>query len=251
MIATSDSIKVIGPALLAFQGSVEGVKKDRKNDHFKSRYATLEAVIDAARPHLQTQGIVFMQSPGAIVDGALEVTTLLLHAESGEWMRGTQHMLLGKRDPQGAGSALTYAMRYALMAMLGLPPTDDDGEGAMDRDGQAFNAPARQAGAGRKSSAQLKREGVWGALEREIAECEDMTALRACRSSWLAKADEEGWPTDWRSEMQNKFVDAKATIEAQEVNAETGEFPGDFPAMENLGLPALKNGRTYEDAKGR
>ena len=56
-----------------------------------------------------------------------------MHAESGEWIEGTGEIPLGKKDPQGAGSAQTYAQRYHLMAMLGLPPTDDDGESAMER----------------------------------------------------------------------------------------------------------------------
>jgi hypothetical protein len=133
MFQTSESTKAITAALLQFQGHVSGVKRDAKNPHFRSNYATLENVIDTARPVLQECGVAFVQAPGAIVDGALEVTTRLTHAESGEWVQSTMHMPLGKRDPQGAGSATTYALRYSLMAMLGLPPTDDDGEAAMER----------------------------------------------------------------------------------------------------------------------
>lgn len=133
-IETSESIKAIMPAILAFQGETEGVKRDAANPHFKSRYASLEAVIDYARPVLQRHGLVFIQAPGRIIDGALEVTTRIVHAESGEWQESTMHIPLGKKDPQGAGSALTYAQRYSLMAALGLPPTDDDGEAAIDRE---------------------------------------------------------------------------------------------------------------------
>lgn len=133
MITHSESIKSIAAALLAFQGAVDGVKRDSDNPFFKSKYADLEKVVDTARPHLQAVGLSFLQSPGAIRDGNLEMTTMLIHAESGEWLQGTGEIPLGKKDPQGAGSAQTYAQRYHLMAMLGLPPTDDDGEGAMER----------------------------------------------------------------------------------------------------------------------
>lgn len=138
MITHSASIVNLAKALLIFQGAVDGVKRDSDNPFFKSKYADLEKVVDTARPHLQEAGIAFLQSPGAIRDNNLEMTTMLIHAESGEWMQGTGEIPLGKKDPQGAGSAQTYAQRYHLMAMLGLPPTDDDGEGAMER-----NRPSR------------------------------------------------------------------------------------------------------------
>jgi hypothetical protein len=127
---SAEGIKNLSAALLAFQAETTGVKRDAKNPHFKSAYATLEAVIDTARPHLQKHGIAFTQAPGALVDGALEITTMLVHPMSGEWMRSTVHVPLTKRDAQGVGSAITYACRYSLMAALGLPPTDDDGESA-------------------------------------------------------------------------------------------------------------------------
>ena len=133
MITHSESIKAIAAALFTFQGAVDGVKRDSNNPFFNSKYADLEKVVDTARPHLQAVGIAFLQSPGAIKDNCLSMTTMLVHAESGEWMQGTGEIPLGKKDPQGAGSAQTYAQRYHLMAMLGLPPTDDDGEGAMER----------------------------------------------------------------------------------------------------------------------
>jgi hypothetical protein len=142
-ILTSDKLTHLMPALLKFQGSVEGVHKDSANPHFKNRYASLEAVVEAARPHLQDNGIVFSQAPGAVIDGAIEVTTRLTHAESGEWMQSTMHVPMAKRDPQGAGSAMTYGLRYSLMAALGLPPLDDDAETAIDRNQQRPKPTAR------------------------------------------------------------------------------------------------------------
>lgn len=133
MIETSESIKTIALALYQFQGKVDGVEKNKANPHFRSRYANLEAVRDTAVPALQEVGIVYTQSPGPITDGNMSLTTMLIHAESSEWMKFTGEISLGKRDPQGVGSALTYMQRYSLMAALGLPPVDDDGEGAMER----------------------------------------------------------------------------------------------------------------------
>jgi len=145
VITHSDSIKAISKALFTFQGAVDGVEKNKVNPGFKSRYANLEAVRDTAVPELQKVGLLYTQSPGAIVDGVMAVTTMIIHAESGEWMKFEGDIALGKRDPQGVGSAITYMQRYSLMAALGLPPVDDDGEGAMDRSRPADTPPKPSA----------------------------------------------------------------------------------------------------------
>lgn len=133
MIEHSQDITKLSEALNLAQAEMRGVQKDSKNPHFKNSYASLEAVIDTAKPVLNKHGLAFTQAPGALVENAVEITTMLMH-KSGQWIRSTLHMPVVKRDPQGVGSAITYGLRYSLMAVLGVPPTDDDdGERAMDR----------------------------------------------------------------------------------------------------------------------
>lgn len=127
-IQTSQSIENIASALGKFQAETHGVVRDASNPYFKSRYATLEAVIETARPGLTKAGLAFLQAPAGLVGNSVELETLLMHSGSGEWIRFTTAVPLQKPDPQGVGSAITYACRYALMAMLGLPPLDDDAE---------------------------------------------------------------------------------------------------------------------------
>lgn len=124
---TSDSIKAIAPALLKAQKAVTFAAKDAKNPHFKSSYASLPSVIDAVKGALNDSGIVFIQSTSPSDSGMLNLTTRLLH-ETGEWIEDTATVPLPKSDPQGYGSAVTYARRYSLAAMLGLYQDDDDGE---------------------------------------------------------------------------------------------------------------------------
>lgn len=119
-------------AFVAAQSELTGVVKDAKNPHFRSTYATLEAVTDALRPVLAKHKLAYMQFPGTLTEVGLTVQTIVFH-ECGEGAVGNFTVPIAKRDPQGAGSAITYACRYALMAAFGLPPTDDDGEAAMDR----------------------------------------------------------------------------------------------------------------------
>jgi hypothetical protein len=60
----------------------------------------------------------------------LGLITKLVHAESGEWQASLLMMPLPKNDPQGYGSALTYARRYGLSSMIGLVTEDDDANAA-------------------------------------------------------------------------------------------------------------------------
>jgi len=115
-------------AFIAAQKATEAVKKASTNPAFKSRYADLAVVVEAVIPALNESGIAVIQSPS--FDGDLvSVTTVLLH-ESGSSVTGTLSMRPTKMDPQGVGSAITYARRYALLAMAGAAPEDDDGQAA-------------------------------------------------------------------------------------------------------------------------
>lgn len=199
MIQHSSDIAHLASALHSVQGAVEGVKRDGANPHFRSKYATLENVIDTARPALQAAGIVFTQAPGAIVDGAVEVTTMLIHYKSGQWLRSTLHVPLGKRDPQGVGSAITYGLRYSLMATLGLPPTDDDGEAAMERTGK----PTGGNGNGRVSAYQARKDNRWPPLIESLRACPTMEALYAWNDEHEAEIGD--LPDSWRNELREEW----------------------------------------------
>jgi len=130
VIETSPSIVKLATAMRTVQMAVDSVGKDSTNPHFKNKYASLEAVNDAIRSHYLAAGLTVMQAPGSYADGIMALTTLIVHAESGEWLKSEMQIPVGKTDPQGAGSALTYAERYSLMGLFNLPPVDDDGEAA-------------------------------------------------------------------------------------------------------------------------
>lgn len=129
MIAQSESIASLAAALAKAQAVMSGATKDSTNPHFRNKYADLGAVWDAARAPLSENGLSVVQFPGEVVDGRMTLTTQLIHS-SGEWMRDTMAIPLPKADPQGAGSAITYARRYALAAVVGVCPEDDDGNAA-------------------------------------------------------------------------------------------------------------------------
>lgn len=129
----SDSIKEIAAALLEVQKSMPSVGKSATNPFFSSKYAPLEKVMPAALKALSDEDIAVSQFVSNI-DGQSALTTLLMHT-SGEWLSADQPLLLPKSDPQGQGSAITYARRYGLMSAIGMvADKDDDAEKARGAD---------------------------------------------------------------------------------------------------------------------
>ena len=140
MSSRSDSIKEIGTALAKAQGVLTGAVKDSINPHFRNKYADLASCWDACRKALTSNGIAVVQMPERD-DRGYYVETLLTHS-SGEWIASKCYISLTKDDAQGLGSAITYARRYGLSAMVGICPEDDDGEGATRSTTAAAKAPA-------------------------------------------------------------------------------------------------------------
>lgn len=117
----SDSIQNLTKALITFHVKVDTIKKDAKNPFFKSSYASLSNILDATNDALIESGLTIAQFP--VGDYGLE--TILMH-ESGEWIQANYTMKPVKDDPQSRGSAITYARRYAIAAILSLNIDDDD-----------------------------------------------------------------------------------------------------------------------------
>jgi len=175
---TSESQANIAGALVDALSEMTGAAKDSKNPHFKNSYASLESVIDAARPVLAAHGLAFMQGLGEYVNGAMTVSTRIIH-KSGEWIESDFQMPVAKADPQGTASASTYARRYALMSILGLPAVDDDGEAAM----QPHRGPKTPSPG--TISVQPEGEDWYG------AEGPGMSASQAKKDGWGETLD--GW----------------------------------------------------------
>lgn len=132
MMQTSEQINELAVALAKAQALVKGAMKDATNPHFRSSYADLSSVWDACRDALTANGLSVVQAPASGDDGAVCVTSRLLHA-SGQWMETTICCRPAKNDAQGLGSVITYLRRYSLAAMVGVAPEDDDGESASGR----------------------------------------------------------------------------------------------------------------------
>jgi hypothetical protein len=127
----SETIIELSKAMAKAQAEMGGAVKDSSNPFFKSSYADLTSVIKAIKEPFANNGLSFVQFPISAPDH-IGVTTRLMH-ESGEWLESECFLPIVKNDPQSAGSTITYARRYALAAMCGIPAVDDDAEMAMVR----------------------------------------------------------------------------------------------------------------------
>lgn len=122
-------MSTLAAALVKAKRAFAPALKDKTNPAFRSKYADLGACIDAVEDALLANGIALIQDTFEDATG-VTVETVFLH-ESGEERRcGKLHVPAAKQDPQGYGSALTYARRYSLMAACGIAPEDDDGNAA-------------------------------------------------------------------------------------------------------------------------
>jgi len=133
-------MKQIATALVKAQKEFGPALKTNTNPHFKSKYADLSACVEAVIDALNNNGIALIQQTHDDATG-VTVETMFLH-ESGESLSsGKLHVPASKQDPQGYGSALTYARRYSLMAACGIAPEDDDGNAAS----RGRQAPAQES----------------------------------------------------------------------------------------------------------
>lgn len=154
----SESITKIASAIVKAQGELNAVSKDGTNPHFRSKYATLQNIVESCRDTLRKHGLAVVQTFNETDGTYINLDTTLLH-ESGEWIAGTITVQPTKHDPQGLGSAATYARRYALSTILGVVSDEDD-------DGNMASQPSGDRGLQGKSAS--------------VASDEDKDWLNAC-----------------------------------------------------------------------
>ena len=182
----SNDIKELAAALAKAQGAMKPAAQSGKNPHFKSTFATLQDVWEAATPALHENGLSVVQSTEAQDDAGLTVVTMLLHA-SGQWMRGEVRIPLAKADAQAVGSAISYGRRYGLAAMLGIvADEDDDGNAATAAAPARREAPPRQD-LPRRSSSPADRVMPFGRNKgkrlADIADDDLHNAIEWCRET--------------------------------------------------------------------
>ncbi len=156
-------VKELAQALLEVQRAMPAVDKDSKasvptknGGKYEYEYVSLDHLLKVALPILHAHDVVLVQAPTI---GALK--TLLIHSPSGEQIESEMNLMLPQENPQGQGSAITYARRYALTAILGISGQKDD-DGAL-----ASQKPKPKA-----DTAKSKRSKLEARLEELAAEAD-------------------------------------------------------------------------------
>jgi len=200
----------IATALVKAQRDFAPALKTSTNPHFRSRYADLAACVEAVIDALNQNGIALVQRTHDS-DNGVAVETLLVH-ESGETISGgILHVPAAKHDPQGYGSALTYARRYSLMAACGIAPEDDDANAAQ----RTRPTPVpRNAGASVSPEQNNAPAGDPAPSQDEIDKA--AAIIRACKTLVNLQVEWQGLP----KELQKAVVTVKDEVKAALVAAQ-------------------------------
>jgi hypothetical protein len=155
----SAELKDLAAALSKAQGDIKGAKKDTLNPHFGKKYADLGSVWDVVREPLSKNGLSISQFPYSTESG-VGITSILLHT-SGQWMKTSLLLYPQRTDPQGMGSAISYARRYSLASIMGVYQEDDDAESATDREAAKPTNKNPEALPGTVDKVAVKDGEVW------------------------------------------------------------------------------------------
>ena len=186
--------KHIAAAFVKAQRAFGPALKTSTNPHFRSKYADLSNCIEAVIEALNSNGIGLMQRTHESKDGVM-VETVFVH-ESGEVMEcGLLHVPAGKQDPQGYGSALTYARRYSLLAATGLAPEDDDG-----------NSASRKT--------EIKSTVNENQIADLLAAMDEVTTIKELQEAYKAAYKATNGEQAWQTKVITKKDAKKAQLEA-------------------------------------
>lgn len=248
----SESIKELAIALNKAQVTLQVAKKGSENPFFHSKYADLLSIWDACREALTSNGLSISQIADTGPEGKAVLETVLMHI-SGEWIKGRLPLLPVKADPQAQGSAITYARRYSLSAIIGLcTEEDDDAEAAMNRGKSKESSEIKGHWCSIHKTPFFKKGGMKGyahPIKDEIGDdtgewCNELTKAPETKPEPETQAPSQAkTPVPIKLATQAKGV---PPAETPETNDETWEEIG----KETASMPAGKKIQNITELKG-
>jgi hypothetical protein len=176
----SEQINEIAKALASAQAALSNATKDATNPAFRSKYATLAAVIDAIRPAFAQAGISILQPMSSDENGLIVIETILMHS-SGQYISERLAARPEKANAHGIGSIATYLRRYSLASLVSITQDDDDGNGATGKgepNAKGSDVPAQPA----KPPVTVAKNPE-PPVEQEVIECKRIAAsLKAAKT---------------------------------------------------------------------
>jgi len=191
----SEAIGQLAKAIAEAQADIRNPAFDRVNPHFKNRYATLGAHLDAVRQPLAKRGVAIIQTVSTPSPDWVMVGTMLVHS-SGEWIC-CEASAKGGANIQQTGSSITYLRRYCLAAVTGIVGEEDD-------DGEADRQAARPASAAPPKEATFSTAEAKSLMKALAGKSLSFTDLMAAMDRAGLKCGPEitEWPVSWKPRIK-------------------------------------------------
>lgn len=234
-MTSSETTATLCAALVAAQAGLKPIAKDGKNPAFRSRYATLDGIMETVRPALAAHGLAVVQGvvyPETGEGGRLvgiTVETRLVHT-SGEWLASMVPVPVAKGDAHGLGSALSYGRRYGISALLALS-TDEDDDGNAAAKAPPARSQTKPAPAAPASGQRLHDRVPETPPERMSLAKAETVELKGQR---LVDMDDDRLDKlrAWAEEKGNAFI--LAAIDAIQASRDAADEPGGDGYMDSL-----------------
>lgn len=169
---------------LKAQAEFPKLQKDGENPHFRSSFITLDNLLAKVLPVLNKNGLMMMQGVTTL-DGQPALKTMI--TDGTDVVETTMLLMMKSNDPQGQGSAITYARRYSLMALLGLAAGEDD-------DGNAANeAENHRQEYERQKTSPMALAGFYSTLKSKgVTSKEDANKILALQDEHWGRLNTSG-----------------------------------------------------------
>lgn len=194
----SEQIGELAKALAKAQLDMKAADKSSINPHFKSKFAGLPEVAEAAKA-LAKHGLAYVQG-ASTKDGGVAVETMLMHGDSGQWVSDVLTLKPQQDTPQGVGSAITYGRRYGLCSLVGIvADEDDDGNAASNK------APVKNGNGHTQSKPPLP-------ATPSPVEQEAIRLTEACEAGFATTDDKLKWKAAYRDVINSLPTDFKKAV---------------------------------------
>lgn len=221
---SSETLKEFALAFTQMQAQLTNAPFDSTNPHFRNKYASLAGIINHIRPIIAKFGFSFLQMTNTSAD-SVSIETILLHS-SGEFVKSITSLKVSKNDPQGMGSAFTYAKRYGLSAILGIASEeDDDGEAAqksVQTQKQSTQQPQKQNTSVSQKTAPIDYEKmrinsrqIWQELfdkGADLGTARDGQSMIMVLDGKLSENEWQGLPNETKTQIFNTLKNAYSKI---------------------------------------
>lgn len=222
MLKMSEQTNELFKALAEFQQEVKQPKKDADNPFFKSKYVPLESVIDVIHTYGGPHGLGEVTIP-AVSENGLEfgVGVMMTHS-SGQYIQFPAiTMKPDKATPQGIGSAMTYARRYALSSAFGIASEADDDANAISGNGKKAEPPKPATAIQIKAiTKEIERMAELAGIAYEKAEKGILTHMNISKKLKDITNEEYGTMLDYINKTIPVYEKKAAEKAAADTNAE-------------------------------